>query len=76
MVCCDQESGAGQLRALSSFLSGCELGQLDSACRTPPTPAKTLQQILLRVESANQFVSQNIDIWKPMASVKEKIVEV
>lgn len=40
-----------------------------------PDPAENLQKILLRIKSANKFVSQNTDIWKLMASVGEKVVK-
>lgn len=40
-----------------------------------PDPAENLRKILLRIKSANKFVSQNTDIWKLMASVGEKIVK-
>ena len=41
-----------------------------------PDPAENLQKILLRIKSVNKFVSQNTDIWKLMASVREKVVKV
>lgn len=41
-----------------------------------PDPAENLQKILLKIKSFNKFVSQNTDIWKLMASVREKVVKV